>query len=190
MRYRRSTMRLHFTERAAWRQWLEEHHDRQREVWLEFWKKHTGRRSLSYDEAVEEALCFGWIDSLIRRIDEKRYERKFTVRTDPGKWSKLNLERVRRMEAAGRMTDAGRAVVAPEAEAGEAAASRKAEMPAELERALTGNDAARAFFEGLAPSYRRNFMLWVGAAKRPETRERRAREAVDLLERGEKLGMK
>ncbi|MDH3841162.1 MAG: hypothetical protein OES35_09605, partial [Chromatiales bacterium] len=81
----------HFPDRDSWRAWLEKNHASCRGIWLVFFKKHTGRSSISYDAAVEEALCFGWIDSLIRRLDEDRFARKFTPRTDTKKWSAANL---------------------------------------------------------------------------------------------------
>jgi uncharacterized protein YdeI (YjbR/CyaY-like superfamily) len=106
-------MRIHFPDRAGWRAWLAEHHDSAREVWLIFYKRHTGTPTVSYDAAVEEALCYGWIDSLVKRVDDRRYIQKFTPRRDTGKWSASNLERFGRMVEAGLMTGAGRAKMAP-----------------------------------------------------------------------------
>src|SRR2546422_1702461 len=101
--------RLRLRSRREWRSWLKRNHATQREVWLVFAKRHTGKASLRYNEAVEEALCFGWIDTTVRRLDGDHYMQRFTPRSNPRNWSKINLERFRRMVAEGRMTAAGRA---------------------------------------------------------------------------------
>ena len=98
---------LHVATRQAWREWLAENHAAQREVWLIFYKQHTGQPSLPYADALDEALCFGWIDSIIQKIDEERYARKFTPRANTAKWSEVNLRRVAVLIEEGRMTPAG-----------------------------------------------------------------------------------
>ncbi|MHC4995307.1 MAG: YdeI/OmpD-associated family protein [Planctomycetota bacterium] len=186
------------TERSEWRAWLKKHGGSSREVWLIFDKKHTGRAALDYGESVEEALCFGWIDGLLRRIDDERYARKFTPRRDTSEWSAINKERAERMMAEGRMTDAGLAKVeaAKASGAWEAAAGtspmggRGVAMPVELAEALKKSKKASKALESLAPSQRKNYLGWVGSAKKAETRQRRAREAVELLASGEEMGMK
>jgi uncharacterized protein YdeI (YjbR/CyaY-like superfamily) len=183
-------MELHFEDRESWRLWLERHHGSTDELWLVFYKKHTGRLTLSYDDAVEEALCFGWIDSLVKRLDDDRYARKFTPRRDTGRWSAPNLERIRRLIAGGLMTPAGLAKIDPDVEPAVPTSKRSLDAPPFFSDALAENDAALEFFEKLAPSYRRNFIGWVSSAKREDTRARRLAEAIRLLERGEKLGMK
>ncbi len=183
-------MELYFEQRAEWRRWLEGHHAEVREVWLVFYKKHTGRPSLSYDAAVEEALCFGWIDSLIKRLDEDRYARKFTPRTDSGKWSAANLRRIEQLKAAGRMTKIGLAKVPEGVAPLPPVSSRTLEVPEFFAAALEQHPAARAFFEGLPPSHRRNYIHWLSSAKREATRQRRLAEAIERLERGSTLGMK
>jgi uncharacterized protein YdeI (YjbR/CyaY-like superfamily) len=105
---------LHVTNRQDWRAWLAEHHAAETEVWLVFAKQHTGKPRVSYDEAVEEALCYGWIDSIVRKMDDDHYAQKFTPRKDRTKWSASNLERVRRLLAEGQMTEAGIAVLHPD----------------------------------------------------------------------------
>jgi uncharacterized protein YdeI (YjbR/CyaY-like superfamily) len=181
---------LEFAERGQWRGWLSANHERARVVWLVFWKKHTGRVGLSYDAAVEEALCFGWIDSLVKRLDDERFLRKFTPRTDSGKWSESNLKRIEKLVASGRMTPAGLAMVDPQARPLPPISSRPTEPPGYFREALARNAAARRTFDTLAPSYRRNYIAWVGSARREATRQRRLAEALALLERGETLGMK
>lgn len=104
---------LNVTSREAWRSWLVEHHRDREEIWLVFWKKDSGKPSLSYNEAVEEAICFGWIDSQIRSIDEQRFARRFTPRRKGSGWSRYNRARALRMLQQGRMTEAGR-ILLPE----------------------------------------------------------------------------
>jgi len=183
-------MQLQFEQREDWRSWLERHHAEVTEVWLVFPKKHTGRATVSYEDAVEEALCFGWIDSLIKRIDDDRYARKFTPRTNTRRWSASNLRRMERLKAAGLMTPAGLAKIAPDVRAEAPPAGTDGEPPAFVREALAANAAAGAFFAGLAPSHRRRIVGWICAAKREGTRRRRLAEALDLLARGRTLGMK
>src|ERR1044072_1059586 len=98
---------LYIADRRAWRAWLEENHARETEVWLVYYKKHTGRPRIPYDDAVEEALCFGWIDSTVRRLDEERFLQKFTPRKLKSNWCESNVKRARRLIAEGLMTKAG-----------------------------------------------------------------------------------
>lgn len=181
---------LHFADREAWRAWLARNHTSEREIWLVFFKQHTGRTSISYDAAVEEALCFGWIDSLIKRLDEDRFARKFTPRFDTAKWSAANLRRVRKLIDNGRMTAAGREKIAADAKPLPAASLRPLEPPSFVAAALSSNPAAATFFAALAPSCRRNYLHWITSAKRDSTRKRRLDEAIAMLAAGKKLGMK
>lgn len=185
---------LYFTSRDEWRGWLEGNHDKSAGVWLVFYKKGTGKASLEYDASVEEALCFGWIDSIVKRMDEERYKRKFTPRKAASQWSELNKKRVAKLVRQKRMAEPGLAKVAQAKKSGRWAESGRPDIsfdvPAELKKALAGNKKAKAFFEQLAPTYRRQFIGWVTVAKRQETRERRVAEAIALLERGKRLGMK
>ncbi len=185
-----AAIQLHFEDLASWHAWLGEHHSSEKELWMVFFKKHTGLTNISYDDAVEEALCFGWIDSLIKKLDQDRYARKFTPRTNTAKWSELNLKRVKKLKAEGRMTPAGLAKIDASAKPAPSPSRRSLELPACFRAALAGNKAARLFFEQLAPSYRRNFISWVHSAKRETTRQRRLTEAIKLLENRQKLGMK
>ena len=182
-------------DREQWRRWLEENHALEREVWLIFYKKHTGQPSIPYDDAVEEALCFGWIDSIIKRIDEDRFARKFTVRTNPDKWSELNVKRAKHMIGAGQMTPAGLnmipqgildGTIKPETPV----KKREAPMPDELQHILDQHPQAHEHFSNLPPSQQKNYKLWIAAAKKPETRQKRAAEALQLLIANKPLGMK
>src|SRR5437763_427402 len=102
---------LYVTTRDAWRAWLAKHYDSETEVWLIYYKKQSGQPRIPYDHAVEEALCFGWIDSLVKRIDDDKFAQKFTPRRDWTKWSALNKRRMRKLVREGRMTEAGLATV-------------------------------------------------------------------------------
>ncbi len=178
--------------RAQWRAWLAQHHASAREIWLVFHKPHTRKPGVSYEDAVEEALCFAWIDSLVRRLDDVRYARKFTPRKPDSRWSDLNRRRYASLEKRGLLAAAGRAN-APTGKASYTLRQRRplvAPVPSYIRRALKASSAAERFFESLAPSYRRAYVGWIDAAKRPETRERRLREAVMRLAKGEKLGLK
>jgi uncharacterized protein YdeI (YjbR/CyaY-like superfamily) len=181
--------------RAAWRSWLESHHDSEPAgVWLEFRKGDAAKNWLTYDEAVEEALCFGWIDSIIKRVDDATYVRKFTPRRKDSVWSPSNKERVARLIVEGRMTPVGLALIEAAKANGNWERDPRAAIPtgiaAEFTAALARNEKAGAVFAVLSPSCRRQYVGWIGSAKRPETRARRVQESIALLERGQKLGMK
>ena len=158
-----------------------------------FYKRHTGKPTVSYADAVEEALCFGWIDGIKRSIDEQRYMHRFTPRKAASRWSATNRRRAAAMVEAGRMMPAGLAAIDAAKRRGtwEAAPpSVDLSMPPELEAVLDRNGKAAAFFESLTPAARRQFIGWINLAKRPETRQKRVRESVELLARGRKLGMR
>lgn len=186
---------VHVTNRKQWRQWLAENHDQQTDgVWLVFHKKFTGRLALNYDESVEEALCFGWVDSIIKRIDDEIYCQKFSPRKMDSAWSTSNKERVAKLAREGRMTKFGQAKVDAAKKSGRWAIDPRPvisiDVPRELAEALDRNKDAKTFFETLAPTYRRHFIGWIIMAKRPETRAQRVKESLTLLARGEKLGLK
>jgi uncharacterized protein YdeI (YjbR/CyaY-like superfamily) len=172
-----------------WRQWLSDHHDSESEVWLVFFKQHTGRTSISYADALAEALCFGWIDSLVRRLDDARYARKFTPRKPDSKWSTVNRKRYAQLQASGRLMPAG-LKRPPTDRSGDAPRPSPSKLPPYIEEALRGSPRAWTFFESLAPSYRRLYIGWIDSAKQSETKTRRLQEAIGLLAAGKKLGLK
>jgi len=186
--------RLSFRNSASWRRWLKKNHATASELWLVYFKKHTGEQCISYDESVEEALCFGWIDSILKKLDEDTYARKFTPRRENSVWSELNRERARRMIAAKRMTPAGMKKVGFSLTGPVSRAKRgpKTEpvFSDDLFGMLRAHKKAWIEFNTLPPSQRRNCVGWVMSAKREETRLRRMRELIDTLARGERLGMK
>jgi uncharacterized protein YdeI (YjbR/CyaY-like superfamily) len=185
---------LYVTDRQQWRDWLSEHHAAEKEVWLLYYKKHTGKPRIPYDDAVEEAICFGWIDSTVRRIDDETYAQRFTPRTDPYRWSDSNVRRARSMIEAGKMTSAGLDRIKVDLDAApsgraDARAGEEPVLPEHLERLIRGNARAWAGFTGLTDAQRRLYIRWIMDAKKDETRLRRVRSAIELLEQGKKLGM-
>lgn len=173
-----------------WRKWLGAHHDSESEIWLVFHKRATGKASVGYEDAVNEALCYGWIDSLVKRLDDRRYARKFTPRKPDSKWSASNRKRYAELLAQGRLKRAGlkRAPTARNAYASRPALPETA--PGYIEAALRDRPNAWDYFEHLAPSHRRMYVGWIDSAKKQETKMRRLQEAVIRLAAGQKLGLK
>lgn len=180
---------LEVASRRAWRAWLQKNHASSPGVWLVCFKKHTGVAGPAYEEIVGEALCFGWIDSLVRRLDDDRYLRKLTPRRTGSVWSDNNRKLYAEMKAQGLLAPAGEKA-APTANRYGPQPSIPVEPPGYIERAFKADPKAWEFFNGLAPGERRHFVGWIHTAKRPETREKRIRESIRLLEAGKKLGLK
>lgn len=182
------TLTLDARDQKQWRTWLVRHHQSSPGVWLVFFKDHTGVRSISYEDSVREALCFGWIDSLVKRLDDDRYARKFTPRKQTSKWSDSNRKRWAELQAAGLLTAAGLAAAPTD----NRYVPRPAipNLPAYIAKALKTSPKAWAFFRELAPTDRRYFVGWIHTAKRRETRENRIHQSIALLEAGQKLGLK
>jgi uncharacterized protein YdeI (YjbR/CyaY-like superfamily) len=174
--------------RELWRQWLAEHHASSPGIWLIRHKRHTGISTMSYEDLVCEALCFGWIDSLIRRLDEERYAIKVTPRKPTSRWSDINRRRWAELQTAGLLTPAGLAA-APTSNR-YAPKPSIPELPDYIATAFRTNSAAWTHFQSLSPGERRNFVVWIHTAKRPDTRDRRIRESIGLLAAGNKLGLK
>ena len=180
-----------FADLAALEAWLTENHDSSAGLWLKIAKKGTGKRSVTYGEALELALCFGWIDSQKRGFDEEYFLQRFTPRRPRGRWSQINREKAEALIAAKRMRPTGHA----EVEAAKAdgrweaayAGQRTAEVPDDLQRELDANPAAAEFFADLDSANRYAVIYRLNDAKKPETRERRLRKFVAMLERGEKI---
>ena len=179
---------LHFKTREEWRAWLARHHASSIGIWFVFYKRHTGQKSISYEDMVQEALCFGWIDSLIKRIDDNRYAIKVTPRQPTSKWSNLNRKRWADLKAVGLLTQAG--LAAAPTNKSYAAKPVIPDLPSYIAKAFRKNTKAWEFFQELAPTHRRYFVVWIHTAKRPETREKRIRESIRLLAARKKLGLK
>lgn len=185
---------LYVPNRDKWREWLGRHYATERGIWLVFYKKGTSKPTIDYEAAVEESLCFGWIDSIIKKIDDEKYVRKFTPRKDKSYWSELNKKRAEKMIKAERMTAAGLVKI-------EAAKKNRLwgqtgrphislDIPSEFAQALDTNKRAQENFEKLAPSYRKHYIGWIQSAKRDETKKKRIRESIFLLAKGKRLGLK
>ena len=177
---------------GQWRSWLATHHASEPEVWLVFHKQHTGVASIDYKDALDEALCFGWVDSLVKRLDDRRYARKFTPRRADSRWSDVNRKRYAELEAEGRLKPPG-IERAPTSRGYGARPPRRAlpaKLPAYIQTALRNHPTARRNFDALAPSQRRRYFAWIESAKREETKLRRLDEAIRLLTSGKVLGLK
>lgn len=175
----------HPTTRAEWRAWLVQNHTQDEGVWLISYKKATGKPYVTYDEAVEEAICFGWVDSKVNRLDEERTMQWFAPRRPSSGWSRSNKQRVEKMIAAGQMTAAGLAKI----EAAKADGSwsvldavENLEIPQDLAAALASYDAAEANFEAFPRSVKRSILEWIATAKRPATRAKRIEETARLAQ--------
>ena len=173
-----------------WRAWLETHHESETEIWLVFHKQHTGRPSVDYMDALDEALCYGWIDSLIKRIDDDRYARKFTPRKPVSKWSDVNRRRYAKLEKAGRLRPAGKARSPESGRKYDAKPAVPAKIPPSIAKALKASPAAWKFYQTLSPREQRMYFGWISLAKQQATRQRRLAEAIKLLSRKQKLGLK
>ena len=177
----------------AWRNWLEEYHEKEKGIWLVYYKKHTGKPRVPYNEAVEEALCFGWIDSIVKRIDDARYMQKFTPRNPKSNWSPSNKKRVEKLISLGKMAEAGIRTVEVAKENGkwddQTDAQKTYTFSNELLELLKSNLKAFAEYSTLPASHKKQYTGWIMSAKKPETQFRRMKEMLRLLESGEKMKM-
>ena len=173
--------------RPQWRAWLEAHHAASEGVWLMLHKRRTREQSLTLEEAIREGLCFGWIDSISKRLDDERYLRKFTPRRADSRWSSLNRRRYAELREKGLLAPAGMDRP-PTGKSGDA--PRPAAISAYVEQELKANPPAWSVFDRLPLSHKREYLGWIDSAKRAETKERRLRQAIDRLKSGQKLGMK
>jgi len=172
---------IHPKTRAEWRRWLEEHHTRAEGIWLISYKKGTGKPRLEYDEAVEEALCFGWVDSKPNKLDEERAMLWFAPRKAGTGWSKLNKDRVEKLIGDGLMTSAGFAKIEAAKKDGSWNALDKIEaleIPPDLAEALAANKTAQEYFNAFPRSVKRAILEWIAGAKKAETRAKRIDETV------------
>jgi uncharacterized protein YdeI (YjbR/CyaY-like superfamily) len=179
---------LHLTDRAEWRDWLQEYYRTANEAWLMSYKVHTGKPSIAYNDQVEEALCFGWIDSIGRRIDDERFARRFTPRRPGSQYSEANKARLRALVREGR--------VAPDVLAGLGevlgdvpAADADVEIPEDIAAALKASPPAWENLQGFSPAYARIRIGYIeGARNRPEEFERRMRHFVEMTAKGKQFG--
>jgi len=182
---------LAFASAGEWERWLEGRHESSRGIWLKFAKKRSGIPSVTHSEALDLALCFGWIDGQLLPLNDAFYRQRFTPRALRSRWSQINVARVAALERDGRMRAAGRAEVERAQADGrwEAAypGQRSATVPDDLQRALDANPAASRFFAALDATNRYAIIYRVGDARRSQTREQRIARFVAMLAAGEKL---
>ena len=167
----------HFKNRGEFRKWLEKNHAKQKELWIMFYKVHTNKKSVRYNEAVEEALCFGWIDGIVKRIDDEKHAQRYTPRKTRSIWSNVNKERAKRMINEGKMTDAGLAKIKEAKKNGwwNKAYSFEVEniMSKEMKKVLMSDKDAWKNFQNFGKSYQNTYIFWVNYAKREETKKKR-----------------
>jgi uncharacterized protein YdeI (YjbR/CyaY-like superfamily) len=179
-----------FASAADFRRWLEENHAAAGELWIGFWKAHSGRKGLTYEEAVEEALCFGWIDGLVKRYDEHAYMQRFTPRRAKSIWSLINIAKVEDLKKRGRMHAAGLAAFAsrdPARSGLYSSENRDVKLDPAMQKAFRARKRAWAFFEAQPPGYKRLMLHWVMSAKREETRARRLAQLMAASAKGERI---
>lgn len=180
-----------FDSQKKWAKWLEKNHGISPGIWLKFFKKNSGVKTVTYAEAVEEGLCYGWIDSQAKSIDEKAYLQRFTPRGPKSVWSKINTEHMERLIKEGRMKKAGLETMEAAKKDGRWAAAyaapSKVTMPEDFKKALSANKKAAAFYKTLNKANTYGILTRIQFAIKAETRAKRIREFVEMLERGEKL---
>ena len=179
-----------FSSDREFRAWLDANHQSAAEIWVGFHKRQTGRPTLTWTESVRQALCFGWIDGIRKRIDDDAYTIRFSPRKAGSIWSAINVRHVEELISDGQMRPAGLRAYESRRENTSGIYSyeqRSVELPPLYAKALRKNAAARRFFESQPPSYRRTAMWWIVSAKKEETRMKRLSRLVELSERGERL---
>jgi uncharacterized protein YdeI (YjbR/CyaY-like superfamily) len=172
---------IYASDRACWRQWLEQNHQDSIGVWLVYYKVKSSRPSVRYSEAVKEALCFGWIDSKVQSLDEARYRQIFTPRKPKSVWSKLNKQYIEELIAQGQMTEAGLAKIAAAKQDFSWTLLDEIEaliIPEDLKQALALDETANRCFTAFNNTTKKNILLWIQSAKRPETRLNRIEKTV------------
>ena len=170
---------------------MEKNHGKVTVLWIAFWKAKSGKTGLTYEEAVEESLCYGWIDGLVRRRDERSYQQRFTPRKPRSIWSAINIRKIEALKKAGRMAKPGLDAFEgrDRSKAGVYSfENRHVTLSPEFEKRLRARKVAWKFFEAQPPGYRRLAAFWVMSAKKEETRERRFAQLIDGSERGARLG--
>jgi uncharacterized protein YdeI (YjbR/CyaY-like superfamily) len=186
-----STDALFFSSPSEFRAWLEDHHETSSELWVGYYKKATGKPTMTWSEAVDEALCFGWIDGKLQRIDEERHRQRFTPRRPSSNWSAINIAKVAELRKQGRMTPAGEAAFAARREDRSAVYSyerrHEAAFDAEQDAQFRANETAWAWFSDQSASYRQLATFWVVSAKRPETRARRLATLLECSAEGRRV---
>jgi uncharacterized protein YdeI (YjbR/CyaY-like superfamily) len=184
---------LIFNNEKKWRNWLEENHRTCKEIWLIHYKKSSEKKSITPQEAIEEAICFGWIDSTLKKIDEKRYILRYSPRREKSVWSKINKETAEKMISSGKMTEYGLEKINSAKKHGlwNTAYTNKVKekVPLDLRKALISNKIAWNNFQNFANSYRNMYIGWIQSAKTDITRKKRINEVVKRSEENKKPGV-
>ena len=179
-----------FATPAAFRRWLESHHGSAKELWIGFWKKDSGRKGMSYEEAVDEALCYGWIDGLVKRHDELAYKQRFSPRKSTSVWSAINIGKIERLSAAGWMARPGLEAFEkrdPKRTGLYSFENRDVKFSPEVEKRFRAQRKAWTYFDQQPPGYRRLMAFWVMSAKCDETRERRLAQLIASSAAGKRV---
>ena len=177
------TKTLYVIERDEWRAWLAKHHDTEKDIWLIYYKKQSGEPRIPYNDAVEEALCFGWIDSTVKGIDENKYAQRFSPRKNGSNWSEMNKVRMRRLIEQGRMTPAGLSKF-------EGDPRDSFETPSDIIEALKQDKKTWEIFEGFPESYKRIRIGFIEMARsRPDIFQQRLRYFLKMTSQGKRFGM-
>jgi len=188
-----------FKNRDEFRKWLKINHEISNGIWILFYRKHINKENISYNEMLEEALCFGWIDSLIKKVDSDTYARKITPRTDTKKWSELNKQKVEELIKANKMTQAGLNKIEPYLRTGRVVweikkpdpkNKRSISIPDFILEEFSKNEPALRNFEGLAQTYKRHYIRWITSVKKEEALQKRLKESIELLKNNKKLGLR
>jgi uncharacterized protein YdeI (YjbR/CyaY-like superfamily) len=174
---------LYVKNRREWRSWLKNNAGGQREIYLIYYKKSSGKPRIAYEYAVEEALCFGWIDGRVNKLDDERYLQRFTPRRPSSRWSEPNIKRAKKLIAEGRMTAAGLAVFNPARKT----AAQPTQLTEDLKREFRKHKDAWKNFQDFPPYYRRMTIAWVASAKKEETRLRRLRQLVEWSDQDRRI---
>lgn len=182
---------IYFRKISEWDQWLEKNHNTETEIWLVLYKKSTGKPTLNYNETVETALCFGWIDSIVKKIDEERYAQKYTPRKNYKKWSETNVIRIQKLISENRIRDFELKKIPQSILGNEYFIEKKTSaLSRDLEKLLESNKLAFSNFQKLPSSHKKTYINWVMNAKKEETRFKRIAQAIEMLEKNQKLGLK
>ena len=182
---------IYCKDRKEWQSWLQKNYLSEKSIWLVYYKKHTKKLSIPYNDAVEEAICFGWIDGQIKKIDDERYMQRYTPRTSKSRWSVINIERAKRMIKQGHMTKEGLRIFQNGIKNKEVVpSSKKFVVPTDLKEALAKNKKALNNFKNFAPSAKLAYVYWVDIAKTNETRQKRIRKTVEQIAQNKKFGEK
>ncbi|MCK3683663.1 YdeI/OmpD-associated family protein [Maribellus sp. YY47] len=186
---------MFFETSEQWESWLEQNHDTETELWLVYLKKHTDVPGISYEESVQSALCWGWIDGLVKKLDEDRYARKFTPRKENSVWSESNKKRVAALLKEGKIKPVGlKKIEAAQQNGNWAKINTPPEIdltiPQELKEEFEKHTTAAEYFNGLSKRHQKEYLLWIKTAKRPETRTRRVKQSIELLLEKKNLGLK